>query len=291
MAGIPESFADSFAKSSCRASHACMANAQMKTSLSGQVAVVTGGGRGIGREIARQLAAAGATVVVTARTVPQLEETRGLILSEGGSCEAMPLDVLDEAAINRVFQEIEAVHGRIDLLVNNAGISGPTGLPWEGASPDWWRTLEVNLRGPYLCSKAVIPGMVQRKSGRIIMVGSNMAFWPYPSKSAYGCSKAALVRLGDNFAEALMDHGIAVFTISPGLVATDMTKEIPDEFTAQAEWTPVEKPAALCVALASGRADALSGRYIHASAHDLDELIARAAEIREKKLQTMRLVE
>lgn len=259
--------------------------------LAGQVAVVTGGGRGIGREVARHLAAAGATVIVTARTTAQLEETCELIHGEGGACSAMPLDVLDAEAIASVFKEIESTHGRIDLLVNNAGTSGPDALPWEGDPADWWQTLEVNLRGPYLCTRAVVPGMIERKAGRIIMVGSNMAFFPMPDKAAYGCSKAALVRLGDNFAMGLRDHGIAVFTISPGLVATEMTRDIPEDWAASAGWTPIEKPAQLCVALASGRADALSGRYIHASAHDLEDLIDRAAEIEEQNLQTMRLAE
>ena len=259
--------------------------------LAGQVAVVTGGGRGIGREIARQLAAAGARVVVTGRTVGQLEETSKLIAAEGGTCAAMPMDVTDEKAVTATFRTIKAMYRRIDLLVNNAGISGPDGMPWEVNTADWWRTLEVNLKGPYLCSKAVIPGMMERKSGRIIMVGSNMAFWPFPMKSDYGCSKAALIRLADNLADALREHEVSVFTISPGLVKTEMTREIPDEFVAQADWTPIEKSAELCLVLASGKADVLSGRYIHASAHDLDDLIARAEEIREKNLQTMRLVE
>jgi NAD(P)-dependent dehydrogenase (short-subunit alcohol dehydrogenase family) len=259
--------------------------------LSGQVAVVTGGGRGIGREVARQLAGAGAHVVVTARTLSQLEETSALIRSEGGACSAMQMDVLDGSGVNRAFKEIWEAHGRIDLLVNNAGISGKPGLPWELDSTDWWRTMEVNLRGPYLCSKAVIPGMIEHKRGRIIMMGSNMAFWPYPMAAAYSCSKAGLVRLGDNLAAALKEHGIAVFTISPALVRTEMTKDIPDEFAADAEWTPIEKPAQLCVDLATGKADALTGRYIHSSEHDLDKLIARADEIVGQNLQTMRLVE
>ncbi|MEZ5278139.1 MAG: SDR family oxidoreductase [Opitutaceae bacterium] len=262
-----------------------------KGGLRGQVAVITGGGRGIGREVARQLAASGATVVVTARTVSQLEETCSLITSAGGICTAVPVDVQDEAGINAAFREIEKSHGSIDLLVNNAGVSGVSGLPWEIETADWWRTIEVNLRGPYLCSKAVIPGMIERKRGRIIMMASNLAFWPLPVASAYSCSKAGLVRLADNLATGLAEHGIAVFAISPGMVKTDMTRDIPDVLSHGVEWTPIERVAELCVSLASGRADALSGRYIHSSAHDLDDLIARAENIVEKNLQTMRLVE
>lgn len=268
-----------------------MTNISDEGVLRGQVAVVTGGGRGIGREIARHLAAQGARVIVTARTVAQLEETCAMITAEGGDASAFPLDVVDELAINDTFRQIEEQYGRIDLLVNNAGVSGANGLPWEVSSTDWWRTVEINLRGPYLCARAVIPGMIERQSGRIIMVSSNIAFWPYPIASDYSCSKAALIRLSDNLATGLKEHGVSVFAISPGLVLTEMTRDIPEEFARDANWTPIEKPAELCVALASGRADALSGRFIHASEHDLEELIARAVEITEQNLQTMRLVE
>ncbi|MEX0323179.1 MAG: SDR family NAD(P)-dependent oxidoreductase [Puniceicoccaceae bacterium] len=261
-----------------------------KADLSGQVAVVTGGGRGIGREFARQLATAGAHVVVTARTVEQLEETKALIASANGACSTVPMDVLDEASVNAGIHEIESVHGRIDLLVNNAGIAGGDGMPWEVDTDAWWRTMEVNLRGPYICAKAVIPGMIERGSGRIINVGSNIAFFPWPRATAYSCSKAGLVRLSDNLAMGLKEHGISVFCISPGMVKTAMTDTVPDEFK-DVEWTPIEKSGELCRVLASGRADALSGRYIHAKEHDIEELIARADEIVENDTQTMRLVE
>lgn len=267
-----------------------------KADLAGSVAVVTGGGRGIGREIARQLAAAGANVVVTARTAKQLDETCELIASAGGNCSAVEMDVLDEEQVKAAFRKIESAHGRIDLLVNNAGISGASGtpgafdMPWEVETADWWRTMEVNLRGPYICSKAVIPGMIERGSGRIINVGSNIAFFPWPPATSYSCSKAGLVRLSDNLAVALKEKGIQVFCISPGMVKTDMTADVPDEF-ADVDWTPIEKSGELCLVLASGRADALSGRYIHAKEHDIEDLIARADEIAEKDLQTMRLVE
>ena len=260
--------------------------------LEGQVAVVTGGGRGIGREMARQLAARGAAVAVSARTVSQLEESRAIIEAAGGRCLPVAMDVLDEASVNDGIRRVERALGPIDLLVNNAGISGERGLPWEQEMEDWWRTIEVNLRGPYLCSKAVIPGMIQRGHGRIIMVGSNMAFFPFPQAAAYSVSKAGLVRLADNLAEALKDKGIQVFTISPGLVRTEMTKDIPeDAFEGAASWTPIEKAAELCLVLASGRADALTGRYVHASGHDIDSLIARSEEIVASNLHTMRLAE
>ena len=259
--------------------------------LAGKTAVVTGGGRGIGREVAQQLAAAGAVVAVTARTVAQLEETSELIRESGGICHAYPLDVLNEEQVSRTFEKIEEDLGRIDILVNNAGIANEPQLPWEQETSDWWRTLEVNLRGPYICSKAVIPGMIKRKQGRIIMMGSNLAFFPFPNASAYSASKAALVRLADNLAVALKEHSVYVFTISPGLVRTEMTRDIPDEFVKNSDWTPIERSGALCVKLASGVADVLTGRYIHSSMHDLESLIDKADQVLEKDLHTMRLVE
>ncbi len=266
----------------------------MKTSidLSNQVAVVTGGGRGIGREIARQLAAAGANVCVTARTESQLAETQDLIRAAGGSCHSFPMDVLDQDQVEAVFRKVEQQFGQVDLLVNNAGISGLKGeRPWEHSIDDWWRVQEVNVRGPLICSKAVIPGMIERKRGRIIMVGSHIAFYPFPDAAAYGVSKAALTRLTDNLAEGLKSYGIPVFIISPGFVKTEMTKDIPEDFLANVNWTPIEKSGELCVRLASGEADALTGRYIHSSMHNLDDLIARADEIIEKDLHAMRFVE
>jgi 3-oxoacyl-[acyl-carrier protein] reductase len=268
-----------------------MTDSAIPVDLKNQVTLVTGGGRGIGRAIAQALASAGAQVVVTARTGPELEETRHLIERAGGACLCRTMDVADEAQVMGVISEVETRLGRIDVLVNNAGISGAKGMPWEVSTGDWWRTLEVNLRGPFVASKAVIPGMIARGVGRIIMVSSNMAFWPFPVASAYSCSKAALMRLTDNLALGLKDHGIAVFAISPGLVRTAMTQDIPEEFAAQAEWTPIEKSAELCVALASGRADGLTGRFIHASEHDLATLLEREEEILSGNLHTMRLVE
>ncbi len=268
-----------------------MSEATAEAALAGQLAVVTGGGRGIGREVARQLAGAGAEVVVTARTLAQLEETQKLIQKEGGKCHAYQMDVLNEEEIVSTFDQIEKAIGGVDLLVNNAGISGAKGHPWELSTEDWWRVMEINLRGPYVCSKAVIPGMIERKKGRIIMMGSNIAFFPFPTASAYSASKAGLVRLGDNLAVALKEHGISVFTISPGLVRTDMTKDIPDDVFKDAEWTPIEKPGQLCVILASGVADVLTGRFIHASMHDIHALIANGEEIVKNDLQTMRLVD
>jgi len=177
------------------------------------------------------------------------------------------------------------------VLVNDAGVSGPReNVPiWEEDSADWWRVFEVNVLGTYLCCRAVLPAMVERGSGRIINVGSGAAYLPVGPGAvagiAYGPSKAALYRFGEMLAAQLAGKGIAVFTISPGLVRTAMT----DWFGDDAPWTPPELAPRLVRALASGRADRLAGRYLHAEHDDIEDLIRRADDVSEEDLNAIRL--
>jgi 3-oxoacyl-[acyl-carrier protein] reductase len=126
------------------------------------------------------------------------------------------------------------IFGQIDLLVNNAGIADGAPFPWEMDSNAWWRVIDVNVRGVFLCSKYVLQHMTQRRSGRIINIGSGVGLGPEPMASSYSISKAALLRLTDSFALAAQDFGISMFAISPGLVLTDMTRVMPgiDDFVA-----------------------------------------------------------
>ncbi|MEN8242419.1 MAG: SDR family oxidoreductase, partial [Chloroflexota bacterium] len=179
--------------------------------LGSQVAVVTGGGRGIGRVISQKLAAAGASVAVLSRTQSQLDETVSLIKSAGGTVSAWSADVADENQIKAVIEEVESTLGPITLLVNNAGSGTASGPIWEGDSDDWWRDVEINLRGPYLCTRTVLPGMISRRNGRIVNIGSNVAIRPTPYATAYSCSKAALLRFTDSVAESVSAMGIQVF--------------------------------------------------------------------------------
>lgn len=259
-------------------------------SLAGQIAVVTGGSRGIGRQIAKDLAAAGAIVAVTGRSRENLDETVAVVQAEGGQASAFIMDVVDTAQVHAVMQDISTQLGPIDLLVNNAGIGAESATPWEVHVDDWWRVLEVNVRGAFACAHAVMPGMVERKRGRIINVGSNAGLGPAPMATAYSVSKAALLRLGENLAASLSEHNISVFTFSPGLVYTDMTKDIHRYLDIQADdWVPVERAGAMCVFLASGQADKLSGRYFHAKLDDVDDIVQRADAIIEDDLHAMRL--
>ena len=241
------------------------------------VALVTGGGRGIGAGIARELASAGMRVAVTGRTREQVEAVAAEI---GGV--ALVGDVSRREDVESWVRELEPV----DLLVANAGTATWEGRAWEVEPDEWWHVLEVNVLGVYLCCRAVIPGMIERGRGRIIITGSGAAYLPGSTNTAYSASKAAVWRFGETLALQLEPHRIPVFVISPGLVRTEMTEgSFPDD----APWTPPELAPRLVRALASGRADALSGRYIHAEHDDVDELVARADEIRRDDLNAIRL--
>jgi len=240
------------------------------------LALVTGGGRGIGANVARELAAAGMSVAVTGRTAEQVE---AVATEVGGT--ALVGDVSKREDVERWVREL----GEVDLLVANAGISGPSGPAWEADPGEWWHVFEVNVLGVYLCCRAVIPGMLERGRGRIVITGSGAAYLPGGGGgTAYAASKAAVWRFGETLARQL-EGRIPVFVISPGLVKTAMTAPFPDD----APWTPPELAPQLVRALASGRADALSGRYVHAEHDDVDDLIRRADEIRADDLNAIRL--
>jgi NAD(P)-dependent dehydrogenase (short-subunit alcohol dehydrogenase family) len=247
--------------------------------LEGQVALVTGGGRGVGEGIARELAAAGARVSVSGRTRAQVDAVAREI---GGY--AVVGDVADRAAVEAMVDQVEAELGPIDLLVANAGRNVREQRAWEVDPADWWNVFEVNVLGVYLCCRAVIPRMLERGGGRIVITGSGASYLPHSGSTAYSSSKAAVWRFGNVLAEQL-EGRIPVFVISPGLVKTEMTKSAPDN----APWTPPELAPRLVRALASGRADGLSGRYIHAEHDDIDDLIRRADEIRDRDLNAIRL--
>lgn len=245
------------------------------------VALVTGGGRGIGANIARELAAAGMRVAVGARSLDQVEAVAAEI---GGL--ALTLDVTSRTSVEDVVARTESELGPIDLLVANAGISGPSE---PLADPDeWWRTFEVNVRGVYLCNRAVATGMIERGGGRIVNVASGAAYLPTSlgGPTAYGPSKAAVHRFSEMLAEQLRPRNVFVFSISPGLVKTAMTE---GRFRDDAPWTPPECAPRLVRALASGELDELAGRYLHAEHDPPETLRSRIDEIRDRDLNAIRL--
>jgi 3-oxoacyl-[acyl-carrier protein] reductase len=248
-----------------------------------RVALVTGGGRGIGRAVALELASAGMAVAVSARTRAQVEATA----REAGGL-AIEADVSRRDDVERMVAEVERELGPVDLLVANAGISlGEREGAWTLEPTDWWGVFEVNVLGVYLCDRAVLPGMVERGRGRIVNVASGAAYLPGSTSTAYGASKAAVHRFSELLANQLRPHGIPVFPISPGLVRTEMTE---GSFSEDAPWTPPELAPRLVRELATGRFDALSGRYLHAEHDaDFDDLERRIPEILETDLNAIRL--
>jgi 3-oxoacyl-[acyl-carrier protein] reductase len=248
--------------------------------LEGQVALVTGGGRGIGRNVAVELAKAGMKVAVAARSTHEIQETAVQVRGVAIQC-----DVSDRESVERMVGRAEEELGPIDLLVSNAGVSVEEGDAWTLEPDEWWRVFEVNVLGVYLCCRAVIPGMLERGSGRIVNVASGAAYLPGSSSTAYSASKAAVHRFSETLANQLRDRGLPVFSISPGLVRTRMTEDFGDD----AAWTPPELAPKLVRALASGRLDDLAGRYLHAEHDDVDDLANRIDEILDGDLNAIRL--
>ncbi len=241
-------------------------------------ALVTGGGRGIGAGIARALAGDGWEVVVGARSRAQVEAVAAEI---GG--EAAEVDVSDRGSVERAVAEA----GGLDLLVANAGVSEghQSRASWEIDVDDWWHVYEVNVLGVHLCCRAVIPQMLERGRGRIVITGSGAAYLPGGDSTAYAPSKAAVCRYGEMLANELAGR-IPVFFFSPGLVQTALNAGV---FPDDAPWTSPELAPELVRRLATGRYDALAGRYLHAEHDNVDELLDRIDELRDRDLNAIRL--
>jgi NAD(P)-dependent dehydrogenase (short-subunit alcohol dehydrogenase family) len=257
--------------------------------LEGQVALVTGAGRGLGREIALGLAAEGMRLGLVGRTRATLDATLSACAALGTKAVAVPADVTDDSQVRAAVSTIERDLGPVDLLVSNAGLRERSPAPaWEADADDWWRVVETNLRGPFLLARAVLPGMVARGAGRILNVGSGMGQHPNPDWSAYATSKAGLSRLTDSLDSALEDTGVTVVEMSPGLVRTDMTETMWGPADEQ-PWNDVRRFVEATVRFARGDLDALHGRFVHAARDDLDALLAATDRIRDQDARTLRL--
>lgn len=196
--------------------------------LTGQVALVTGGGKGLGRAFAIALARAGAHGAVTARTTAPLAETVEMVERAGGRALALPGDVSAPEAVAHVVKTAESQLGPVDILVNNAGAVGPLGCSWEADPEDWWRTFEINMRGPFLYARAVLPGMVGRQRGRIVNVSSGAGFNRLPQSEAIRASSRRR-----SYVDGGPDHlsrgaecgpGSVPFVVEPGTRHADRTQ-------------------------------------------------------------------
>lgn len=194
--------------------------------LSGRTAVVTGGGRGIGRAIALELAGAGARVAVAARTAEEIGAVAREIGARGGAARAIRCDVSKADDVRELFHVAALELGPVDVLVNNAGVAVRRSLA-DLEEVDWDRTLDVNLKGAYLCSRAALrgpAGMLGRRAGRIVNVGSISGTLGTPQLTAYCASKWGLTGLTKALAEELRESGVFVAAVLPGSVDTDMLR-------------------------------------------------------------------
>lgn len=199
--------------------------------LAGQVALITGGGRGIGAETGKQLAQRGATVVLVARTQAQLEATAAQIRDAGGKAHWFAADVSDESAMREAVQCALGITGNLDILVNNAGFIQSVSSIERSDPSEWWRTLEGNLKGLYLTTRLVLPHMLEQGRGQIVNVLSVAGARAFAGLSAYSCAKAAGLMFTRILAKEVRKRGVRVMAILPGAVDTAIWGEgegIPD---------------------------------------------------------------
>ena len=188
----------------------------------GQVAWVTGGGRGIGRAAAIALAAHGASLAIVARTQSELDQTAAEIKARGGKVITALLDVSNWDMVDWTAKQIEAALGPIDILVNNAGILEPLGKLWETKPEEWTRLIDINVSGAYYCMRSVLPDMVQRNRGVVVNISSGAATSAAPYWTAYATSKAALDHLTRTLAVDLKGIAVRTYSLHPGITETKM---------------------------------------------------------------------
>ncbi len=236
--------------------------------LRGRTGVVTGAGRGIGREIALALAAEGMSLGLVARTGSQVREV-AIEIQDRYDVKVLPaaVDVTDPAAVDRIVMHVEQQLGTVDLLVNNAARIESAEVPfWESDRDDVWAVVETNLRGPLLLTRALLPPMVQRGRGHVVNIASRArAATRTGTYTGYALSKRALSALTESLATPLVGTGVVVVDVLPGLVRTSMTagmpiwRDVPDD-----DWIPAAASAQLVVDVAAGCYDDRSGELLDA---------------------------
>src|SRR6478735_3151956 len=258
--------------------------------LAGQVALVTGAGRGFGRAIAERIAGEGAAVALLSRSLSELDAVAQAIRTAGGTALGVRCDVTDAKSVQHAVDKTEELLGPIDLLVNNAGVPGPFGPIWQVDPDEWWRAQAIHIRAPMLFMHHVLPGMVARDRGRVICVSAIASRIVAPHLSAYCTGKIAQNRLVAEAAAELARTKVAVFAIDPGFAATQLARDTAADPEARKYFKPLierienhphaygEDPdlarcAQRCVDLASGRYDELSGEYYELP-DDLDLALA-----------------
>ena len=261
--------------------------------LDGKVAIVTGGGRGIGRATALALAEAGAHVTVAARSTRAIEAVVAEIRDGGGQALAIPTDVSDPASVDLMVLQTLRAAGRIDLLINNAGTIAPIGMTWEVPPPIWQHNINVNLIGVFLCAHAVLPHMIHQSPqggvrGKIINVSSGAAGRAVAGWSAYCAAKAGVDHFTRVLAVEVEAYDITVNSVHPGIVDTQMQTEVrrtaPERFPERnrfeqyyrmGQLRPPEEVARLLLWLASPFTDDITGQIIRIDDEEIRQRIAR----------------
>jgi len=246
--------------------------------LQGKVAIVTGGGRGIGEAIALAFAREGAHLAIASRTQAELDRVATKIQEIGGQVQTIRTDVSEQNDVLHLVETALNTYGQIDILVNAAGIYGPIGPMWDVDVDEWIRAMQINLFGTFMCCHAVLPNMIKRQQGKIVNFSGGGATSPLPRFTAYGVSKTGIVRLTETLAEEVREFNIQVNAVAPGAVDT----RLQDDVLAAGEragdllvrirrlretgegGVPRELPAELVVFLASDDSDGLTGKLIAA---------------------------
>ncbi len=213
----------------------------VKVDLTGQVALVTGASRGIGRAIAVHLAGCGATVAGVARSIDALQGTLGAIREAGGTAEGFAANVGDSGDVTRVLEEIEAKFPKIQILVNNAGVTRD-GLMLRMEDAAWQEVIDVNLKGTFLFCRALGAIMMRQRYGRMINITSISGIMGNPGQANYSASKAGVIGFTKTIARELASRGITVNAVAPGFITTDMTNVLPEKIKAEVkERVPVRR--------------------------------------------------
>lgn len=244
--------------------------------------LITGASRGIGRAIAQALSAPGREIHLHARTEEALNETAELCRSEGADVHLHAADLSRPSEAHRLAAEISD----LDMLVNNAGVSGTEKLPWEITAAEFEETMATNVLGPFILSSAAARSMLDR-GGYIVDLSSGAAVTDNADSADYWVSKTALMRLGGSFHEAGSSRGLKVFEVAPGVVRTDMTGAM-RMHDGRTQWTDVSDVAGIIAAIADGNLDSLAGTHIRAGTDTIADLRARAergALVGERKLR------
>ena len=250
-----------------------------------KVAIITGAGRGLGRSVALAFGRQGAKVVLVARSREEIDQVAAQLRSLRKDAIAIPTDVSEEAQVDHLIKKTLDVYGTVDILVNNAGARGPIGPVHSTSLSDWEQVLKINLTSAFLCSKAVLPTMMEKRAGKIINVATTLTL--RPNLTPYMVAKAGLIHFTKQLSRELKEYNIQVNVIHPGVMDTRMQEDIrkagtkaigTDMFERLKEEGILEspdEPAKLILFLASKAADGINGEYLSFDDKEVKFLISK----------------